>query len=114
MDDVIKLIKNTYTVDDYGNHVPTEESTEVFCDVRTVTRSEYYLAAQADLQPEYVFRLSNFKDYHGEAFVRYTDWTGKEKLYHVVRVYREQDSDAVELTVEERAGDDAEGSDESE
>ena len=110
MDDVIKLIKNTYAVDDYGNHIPTETETQVFCDVRTVTRSEYYLAAQADLMPQYVFRLSHYMDYHGEPFVKYTDWTGEEKLYHVIRVYRAQDSDALELTVEERAGDDTDES----
>lgn len=105
MDDVLTLVRRTYTTDAVGNKIPEEEKRQVFCRVRSVTRSEFYQAAQTDLQPEIVFVLSTFRDYEGEPDILYTDWTGKERRYSVLRTYRIPDSDELELTATERIGD---------
>lgn len=103
MDDVIKLVTATRGEPDvYGNITLIRESRSVFCDVRSVSRSEFYQAAQTDLHPQYVFVLSHYKDYLGEKEIMYTDWTGTEKLYNVLRVYRPPESDQVEITVQEQ------------
>lgn len=103
MDDVIKLISTgTPTYDEYGNEIANETKRQVFCSVYSVGRTEYYQAAQNNLQPQYVFVISHFKDYMGEKELLYTDWTGKEKRYAVIRTYRNNDS--IELTAEQRVG----------
>lgn len=105
MDDVIKLVSTTYETDEYLNQIPVTTEREVFCQVNSVGRSEFYAAAQNDMHPEYVFVISHYKDYLGEKFVKYTDWTGTEKVYYVTRTYRRPDADSVELTVVERTAD---------
>lgn len=102
MDDVINLITITYELDEYGNQIPTKQSREVFCKVQTVTRSEFYAAAQVELHPEYIFALSNYADYLGEKEIEYEDWTGETKTYDVIRVYRADGSDRLEITAQER------------
>ena len=105
MDDVIKLVAETYTSDEARNQIPTNvEPHTVFCRVRSVGRSEYYAAAQAGLKPELVFTLSHFIDYQGEPEVLYTDWTGVEKRYVVMRTYSVPDSTEIEITVGEKVG----------
>lgn len=105
MDDVIKLVSTAYETDEYLNQVPVTTEREVFCQVNSVGRSEFYSAAQNDMHPEYVFVISHYKDYLGEKFVKYTDWTGTEKVFYVTRTYRRPDADSVELTVVERTAD---------
>ena len=104
MDDVIKLVTTTYTYDEAGNTVETSTSRTVYCDVYSVTRSEYYAAAQVDLHPEYLFRLTHYKDYQNEKTLIYKDWLGNERTYNIIRAYRLPDSDALELTTAERVG----------
>lgn len=105
MDDVLKLVKSTYTTDSAGNQIEEAVFREVFCRVRSVTRTEFYQAAQTELHPEIVFVLSTFRDYEGEKDILYTDWTGAEKRYSVLRTYRVPDSDELEITATERIGD---------
>ncbi|MBR3125095.1 MAG: phage head closure protein [Mogibacterium sp.] len=104
-DDVITLIKPAggYVKDSVGNQIPNDPvRTTVFCRVRSITRSEYYQAAQTDLHPEYTFVLSHYKDWHGEREIEYIDWTGQKKIYDVIRTYRVPDTDRLELTAQER------------
>ena len=103
MDDVIKLLSSTYTTDEYGNQIESVTERQVFCDVRSVGRTEFYQAAQADMHPQYIFSISHYKDYLGEKELLYTDWTGKEKRYTITRTYRTDDR--IDLTAEERIGD---------
>lgn len=104
MDDVLELISATYRTDSELNQVPTEMKRTVFCTVSSVSRSEFYQAAQNDMHPEYVFRLSNFRDYEGEKLAKYIDWNGKVHILYITRTYRIPDDDAIELTCEERTG----------
>lgn len=103
MDDVIKLLSSTYTYDEYGNQVETVTERTVFCQVYSVGRTEFYQAAQNNLHPSYVFSISHFRDYMGEKELLYTDWTGEEKRYVIIRTYRT--NDRIELTAEERVKD---------
>ena len=105
MDDAIRLIKTKYTRDEAGNMKPTEEERFVFCQVNSVTRAEFYAAAQADMHPEYMFILTHFRDYEGEKFIKYVDWMNVEHNLYVTRVYRVPGTDRLEITAEERTGD---------
>ena len=104
-DDILTLISNEYGEDAELNQIPTGEGRTVFCQVSSVGRSEFYQAAQADMHPEYIFTLSNFRDYKGEKLAKYTDWLGKEHTLYITRAYRIPGEDANELTAEERTGD---------
>lgn len=91
--DVIQLVTQSRSA--HGVHeTVTETAREVFCTVQSVTRSEYYTALNAGIQPEYVFHLALAEDYHGERVVRYRD-----QRFRVVRTYMTAD-DGIEITVE--------------
>lgn len=105
MDDVIRLITSTYTYDDYGNEIPVRVERQVFCRVLSVGRSEFYQAAQNNMHPEYNFILTHFKDYQGEKELLYTDWTGAEKRYDIIRTYINAETGELELVAQEKIGD---------
>jgi len=91
--DVIQLI--TETASAHGVHESiTETAREVMCTVKSVSRSEYYNALNAGINPTYVFYLTLSDDYQGERVVRY-----KGLKYRVVRTYM-TDDDGIEITVE--------------
>ena len=91
--DVIDLIKETASA--HGVHqAVTEEARTVYCTVRSVSRSEFYNAMNAGIQPEYVFVLALAEDYQGERVVRY-----KGQKLRVVRTYMTAD-DGIEITCE--------------
>lgn len=109
IDDVCTLIadKGT-TVDEYLNEVSDYTEKEIFCRVSGITRSEFYAAATAGLEPEWTIHISDFRDYNGERLVRY-----KGQLYSVIRVYRDAGSfhsrggmspNEVELIIGQRIG----------
>ena len=101
MYDVCNLVKETISPDDYGRQITTRTSRQVYCQVYGVTQSEFYAAAAAGLNPELKIRLSMFRDYEGEKLVEYDG-----QMYSVIRVYRNSESigDAIELTLERKAG----------
>lgn len=106
MDDVIKLVAfGNESYDAYGNPIPVKTAREVFCKVRSVTRNEFYQAAQTDLHPEFVFILTHYKDYYGETEIRYDAWGAGEKVYQVLRTYHNPETGELELIVGERVGD---------
>lgn len=72
----------------------TETMREVFCEVTSVGRSEFYNAFNAGLQPEYVLKLADEAEYGEE-----TELIFREKRYNVIRVYRRPDG-GIELTVQ--------------
>lgn len=59
------LIAKTFTADSIGQLVPAETRRTVFCDVRSVTRSEWATAGQLGLKAEYVATMFA-PDYEGE------------------------------------------------
>lgn len=101
MDDVIKLIRVTEGErDEYGNPELVRSSVEVFCRVESVSRTEFYQAAQTGLHPSYTFVLTHYMDYHGEQEIEYTDWMGQTHRYDIIRTYRRDDE--LELITQER------------
>ena len=72
----------------------TAEKTErkVFCEEKSVTRSEYYDADNVGYRPEVVLKLAREKEYKGEQTVRYNG-----KVYDIYRTYETRDG-GIELT----------------
>lgn len=72
----------------------TETTREVYCEVQSVGRSEFYNAYNAGMQPEYVLKLADEAEYDGE-----TELMFRSKRYGIVRTYITQDG-GIELTVQ--------------
>lgn len=90
--EVIKLI--TENPEAHGVfETPDDAAEQVFAEIRSVTRSESYLAKSAGLDPEYIFRLTDYADYNGQ---RKCIWNGVP--YRIIRTY--VDGQSIELTVE--------------
>lgn len=98
MDDVCILIKETVTPDEIGNQLTGKDQRQVYCRTRSLTRSEWYGASQAGLNPSLVIILSNSMDYEGEKIVKFHG-----ELYSVLRTYQGT-GDAIELTLEPKVG----------
>ena len=94
----IKLIGTTeLEKDEYGNFLSAAQtSTTVLCNLKSVTRTEFYSAAQAGLNPEQVFEINGF-EYNGETEVEFLG-----KRYAVIRTYRTS-YETIELTCERKA-----------
>ena len=96
MTDVLTLVAQTVALDDYGNEVATETEREVFCEVDSITQSEFYQAANTELNPEHKFTIF-FGDYEGESIVKYNG-----VRYSIYRTYRADDN--LELYAERKIG----------
>lgn len=96
MTDVLKLISRSIDIDQYGREVYTETDKTVYCEVGSITQSEFFAAENTELNPEYKFTVF-FRDYNGENVVEYNG-----KRYSVYRTYRA--SDYMELYCERKIG----------
>lgn len=96
MTDVITLVAQTISTDQYGNEVAAEVETTVFCEVDSITQTEFYQAANTELNPEYKFTIF-FGDYSGQPIVIYNG-----VRYAIYRTYRADDN--LELYVERKIG----------
>ena len=95
--DVITLLATTKTQNDYGVWVETPSQRDVFCQVDSVTRAEFFEGGRNGLNPE--FRMTIFfADYNGERELVY-----KDKRYSVYRTYQGR-NDTIELYVERKGG----------
>lgn len=98
IDATMNLISETYTQDVNGVWRDTNESKEVFCQVHSVTRSEFFNAGRNGLNPE--FRFTMFAgDYDGQRTIEYNGNT-----YAVYRTYIVPGTDYIELYVERKGG----------
>ena len=96
MTDVITLVTQTITTDKYGNEVAKETERTVFCEVDSISQTEFYAAANTELNPEYKFTIF-FGDYEGEEVVVFNG-----ARYSVYRTYRTGDN--LELYAERKVG----------
>ena len=96
MADVITLITQTITTDKYGNEEATETERTVYCEVDSISQTEFYAAANTELNPEYRFTIL-FGDYEGESLVKFNG-----ARYSVYRTYRTGDD--LELYAERKIG----------
>jgi hypothetical protein len=94
---VLTLIGKTKTQNDYGVWVETETSRDVFCDVSSVTRQEFFDGGRNGLNPEYVFTMF-FGDYEGETVCEFNG-----KRYAIYRTYHAK-TDVIELYAERKGG----------
>ena len=95
--DVITLLSVTKQQDDYGVWRETETGRDVFCQVNSVTRSEFFEGGRSGLNPEYRITMF-FGDYNEEKTLIY-----KGKAYSVYRTYIGK-NDTIELYVERKGG----------
>ena len=96
MSDVLILISRTIAKDTYGNETVTENEKTVFCEVDSISQSEFFAAADSQLNPEYRFTVF-FGDYNGEVIVKYNG-----VRYAIYRTYRT--GDGIELYCERKIG----------
>lgn len=95
--DIIKLISSSWVKDANGVNRKAETSRQVFCNVRSVTQSEFYQAAQMGIKPEYRFIMFKY-DYQNEMIIEYNG-----VRYSVYRTYFAED-DLIELNAQKAAG----------
>jgi len=96
MSDVLTLVSQTITVDAYGNESAQESERTILCEVDSITQSEFFAAADTDLNPEYRFTIF-FGDYQGEEICKFNG-----QRYAIYRTYRTGDD--LELYVERKIG----------
>lgn len=95
--DVIDLVSQSVTKNEYGVWQPTETKRSVFCSVASVTASEFFDGGRNGLNPEYRFTMFG-PDYQGERVVEYAGLR-----YGVYRTYKAK-NDQIELYVERKGG----------
>lgn len=94
---VLSLISASYTADEIGQRVAVESTRNVFCNVQSVSRAEFYAGGEAGLRPSYVATVFRY-DYEGE---QVAELDGVR--YSIYRTYVRQD-ELVELYLEPRKG----------
>ena len=95
---VIYLIaKNSVQQADYS-WKDEESKTEVFCDVRSITQTEWFEAGRNGIEhPSFIF-IINRNEYNGEQIVEY-----EGQLYGVFRTFAGK-NESLELHVEAKGG----------
>lgn len=94
---VITLVSQTYEYDAIGQKKPVESLSEVFCDIQSVSMSEFIAAGTIGIKPDYKITMNRY-DYNGELEL-IIDGT----RYGVYRTYTYR-TDDIELYVEKKAG----------
>ena len=95
--DIVTLYAESVTYDSYGVPQKTTTKRDVFCQVNSVTRQEFFEGGRNGLNPEYRVRMF-FADYDGEILVGY-----KGLMYSIYRVYKGR-TDIIELYIERKGG----------
>lgn len=95
--EVITLVATTQAQNAYGVWTDTQTTKDVFCQVASVTRAEFFEGGRNGLNPQFRFTMF-FGDYEGERTVLY-----KGNAYSVYRTYQSR-NDTIELYVERKGG----------
>lgn len=98
MDSVLTLVSNTRTQDAFGMWKETKTAREVFCQVESVTRAEFFDGGRNGLNPEFRFIIFS-GDYAAETVCRY-----EGKQYAIYRTYHIPGTDYLELYAERKGG----------
>lgn len=94
---VITLVSSVQTQDEFGVWRSTVSTSDVFAQVDSVTRAEFFEGGRNGLNPQFRFTLF-FGDYNGEQTVIYDGLP-----YSVYRTYHAR-TDEIELYVERKGG----------
>lgn len=95
--DVLTLIGTTREQDEYGIWRETPTARNVFCQVNSITRSEFFDAGRNGLNPEFMFSMFA-GDYEGERTCEY-----RGQKYSIYRTYLGR-NDVMELYAERKGG----------
>lgn len=98
MDDLITLIEQTYQQDGIGQQIAVETKRQVWAHIRSSSGSEFMEGGRIGIRPELV-AVTPTVNYHGEKIVEIVG-----KRYAVFRVYMQEESDALELHLQEEVG----------
>ena len=94
---IATLIKVTYDTDEMGQKTPIETTKDVFCDIASISMSEWFEAGRNGIKPDYKLTMNRY-DYKGE-----TELILNGNRYGVYRTYIYR-TDDIELYVEKKAG----------
>lgn len=95
--EVLTLIGTTKEQDEFGIWRETPTARNVFCQVSSITRSEFFDAGRNGLNPEFMFSMFA-GDYEGE---RTCEYRGQQ--YSIYRTYLGR-NDTLELYAERKGG----------
>jgi len=91
------LIATTITYDDIGQIVETSTEKMIYCNVRSVTRDEFYQAGETGIRPRW--SITCFApDYNNEEYCKL-----ENKKYHIYRSYVKSNEE-IELYLEDLVG----------
>lgn len=98
-DDTVTLIGTSgFAEDELGQQIPVTEETTVYCSKLPVSRQEFYLAGQSDIQVSEILVVHPY-EYNGEKTVVFNG-----KKLRIIKTYP-LSLDELELTCTERLGD---------
>lgn len=97
-DDVLTFISSTVTQDEYGVHHETPLKHDVFCQVYSISRAEFFGSGREGLNPEIEFKVFA-GDYQGEK-----ECVFHGKPYSIYRTYVYPGEDYIELYAERKGG----------
>ena len=89
------LISERYDSD--FNELVIENKKEVYCDVKSISRNEFYKASTGGFKPSLIFKIHSF-EYDNEEKVEFDGIT-----YNVIRTYM-VNTEEIELTCEKVLG----------
>ena len=95
--EVITLIAEAMSQDDNGVRRKTETKKDVFCQVDSVSRDEFYAGGRNGLNPEFRFTMFG-PDYDGQRVIEF-----RGQRYGVYRTFQRR-TDVLELYVERKGG----------
>lgn len=98
--DIIEFGSIKYTRNNYGQEKETVVWREVYAEVMSVSRSEFYAAAMANIRPTCVFAIADKDDYRNEKLIKHQGIT-----YNVVRTHHGVGDYRLEITAEMRERD---------
>lgn len=95
--EVIRLVAYNQTQDSLGVWVKSPSATDVYCDVVSVSQTEWYEGSRNGLNPSLRFTVFRY-DYNGEESLIYND-----KQYRIYRTYVGR-NETIDLYCEEVKG----------
>lgn len=72
MNDIVYLVTKKYEEDDIGQDISVRTEQEVFCEILSISQSEFFEAAQSGLKPQCKIKLWE-AEYGGQTEVRIGD-----------------------------------------
>lgn len=98
MDDVLILVSETKSKDEYGVDRKSFTNKQVFAKANTVNRQEFFMGGRNGLNPSFSFTVFA-GDYSGEAVCQFHG-----EQFSIYRTYHVPGTDYLELYVERKGG----------